>query len=49
MVSGYDFQLFRVWRYRGRRGSRMKERLISMPDDRMIERVLLFLYRLMLG
>ena len=30
-------------------GLRMKERSIGMADDRMIERVLLFLYRLMLG
>jgi len=49
MVSGYDFPLFRVRRYRGRRGLRMKERLIGVPDDRMIKRVLLFLYRLVFG
>ena len=28
---------------------RMKERSMSVADDRMIERVLLFLYRLMFG
>jgi len=49
MVSGYDFPLFRVRRYGGRRGLRMKERLIGVPDDRMIKRVLLFLYRLVFG
>ena len=49
MVSGYAFPLFRVWRYAGRRGLRMKERSIGVADDRMIERVLLFLYRLMFG
>jgi len=49
MVSGYAFPLFRVRRYAGRRGLRMKERSMSVADDRMIERVLLFLYRLMFG
>jgi len=49
MVSGYAFPLFRVRRYAGRRGLRMKERSIGVADDRMIERVLLFLYRLMFG
>jgi len=49
MVSGYVFPLFRALRHTGRRGLRMKERLIGVADDRMIERVLLFLYRLMFG
>ena len=49
MVSGYVFSLFRVRRYAGRRGLHMKERSIGVADDRMIERVLLFLYRLMFG
>jgi len=49
MVSGYVFPLFRVRRFIGRRGLRMKERLIGVVDDRMIERVLLSLYRLMVG
>jgi len=49
MVSGYVFPLFRVRRSTGRRGLRMKERLIGVADDRLIERVLLFLYRLMFG
>jgi hypothetical protein len=39
MVFGYVFPLFRV-----RRELRMKERSMSVADDRMIERVLLFLY-----
>jgi len=49
MVSGYEFPLFRVQRYTGRRGLHMMERLIGVPDDRIIVRVLLFLYRLMFG
>jgi len=49
MVSGSVFPLFRVRRYAGRRGLRMKERSIGVADDGMIERVLLFLYRLMFG
>ena len=44
---GYVFSLFRVRRSIGRRGLRMKERLIDVADDRLIERV--FLYRLMFG
>jgi len=49
MVFGYVFPLFRVGRSTGRRGLRMKERLIGVADYRLIERVLLFLYRLMFG
>jgi len=49
MASGYVFPLFRVRRYAGRRGLRMKERSIGVADDRMIERVLLFFYGLMFG
>jgi len=49
MVSGYVFPLFRERRYAGRRGLRMKERLIGVADDRLSERVLLFFYRLMFG
>ena len=41
MVFGYVFSLFRVWRSTGRRGLRMKERLIGVADDRLIERVFL--------
>jgi len=41
MVFGYVFPLFRVRRSTGRRGLRMKERLIGVADDRMIERVFL--------
>ena len=48
MVFGYVFPLFRVRRSTGRRGLRMKERLIGVADDRMIERVFI-LYRLMFG
>jgi len=39
MVFGYVFPLFRVRRLTGRRGLRMKERLIGVADDRMMERV----------
>ena len=39
MVSGDVFPLFRVRRSTGRRGLHMKERLIGVADDRMIERV----------
>jgi len=46
MVSGYIFPLFRVRMYTGRSGLRMKERSIGVADNRIIERVLLFLYPL---
>jgi len=38
---GYVFPLFRVRRSTGRRGLSMKERLIGVADDRLIERVFL--------
>jgi len=36
---GYVFPLFRVRRSTGRRGLRIKERLIGVAGDRLIERV----------
>ena len=44
MVFGYVFPLFRARRYAGRRGLCMKERSMSVADDRMVEREFYYSY-----